>query len=211
MSLYNHRLVFRPVLGGVEIFNERVGEVGTLGFVGRFSQGDPNRWIVSCYHVLVGASNRTPVGGEEILQPSDGAAIAAVDAGRADANLDCAAAKVVSGVDATGSILGIGGPADPADPALGMRLVKSGASTGITEGVVVGIAGDDVTIAIVGGFDPNYELSGPGDSGSLWVERGTRRAVALHTRELPGGTRRCSAKRIVPVLNALDLAIVTGP
>jgi endonuclease G len=211
MSLYNHRLVYRPLLGGVEIFNERVDEVGTLGFVARSSRSDPARWIVSCYHVLVGPPTRSPGPGEAVLQPSDGTVIAAVDEGRADADLDCAAAKVAGGVDAVGSILGIGSPADPADPAVGMRLIKSGASTGVTEGVIVGIAGDDVTIATACGFDPNYDLSQPGDSGSLWVERATLRAVALHVRGLSGGAKRCSAKGIVPVLEALNLEIVNGP
>lgn len=207
MSLYNHRLLYRPLRGGVEIYNEQVVEVGTLGFIAQLPQGGLERWIVSCHHILVGPSNRTAVDGEEILQPSDGNAVAAVDATRVDANLDCAAAKVLNGITTTGEILGIDTLGDPTDPVVGMRLLKSGATTGITEGVVEAVVGDDVTIVIPSGFDPNYDLSQPGDSGSLWLARDSLQPVAMHVRGFTGSTKKCSAKCILSVLAALNLAI----
>ena len=211
MSLYNHRLTYRPLRGGLEIYNAVVDEVGTLGFIAQSPRGGPERWLVSCYHVLVGSPNTLPGEGETILQPSAVAdAVAVIDPMHMDAGLDCAAAKVLYGITATAEILGIGCPGVPIDPVPGMRLLKSGATTGVTEGVVETVAGDDVTIAIPDGFDPNYELSGPGDSGSLWLARDTLQPVALHIRGMTGATRRCSAKRIVAVLAALDLVLVNG-
>src|SRR5437870_1846913 len=80
MALFNHRLAYRPLRGGVEIYNPSVNELGTLGFIAADAQGGAGLWIVSCYHVLVGGPGRAPVAGEDVFQPSDGTAVAGVDA-----------------------------------------------------------------------------------------------------------------------------------
>jgi hypothetical protein len=58
MSLYNHQLTFRPLLGGIEIYVPRVDEVGTLGFVARDQEANEDWWLVSCYHVV---QTNTPI------------------------------------------------------------------------------------------------------------------------------------------------------
>ncbi|WP_456853707.1 hypothetical protein [Bradyrhizobium sp. USDA 4501] len=80
-------------------------------------------------------------------------------------------------------------------PALGMSLIKSGAVSGISQALVDGVAGT-YRIDYTGFGDgpewmqgfrlvpdkatPATALSLEGDSGSLWVEQSTSRAVGLH-------------------------------
>jgi hypothetical protein len=209
MPLYNHKLSYRPLRGGVEIYNPVVDEVGTLGFIAQAREGGPGRWIVSCHHVLVGAPGRLPGGDEPVCQPAKASKpVATLDLARLNAALDCAAARVMDGVEAVGEILGVGRLGAPVEPAVGMRILKSGIATGVTEGVIGAVAGTDVVIGIPCGFDANYELSLAGDSGALWVERETRRPVALHRREIPGVEHTCSATALTAVLGALELRLI---
>ena len=208
MSLYNHQLTFRPLLGGVEIYVPRVNEVGTLGFLARDGADGDQRWLVSCYHVLVGGPGSAPVLAEGVLQPAAAPLPAAfVDALRCDPVLDCAAAKIAGGVGVTCEILGVGPIGVPADALVGMRVIKSGAATGITEGVILEIQGDDVIIGIPEGFDPNYDLSRAGDSGALWLSREDFSPVALHISEMGGPQKRVKARRILSILAALRFRV----
>jgi hypothetical protein len=208
-TLYNHRRPFRPLRGGVEIFNPRVDEAGTLSFIAQDAGGGPERWLVSCYHVLVGGPGTQPIEGEPVFQPSDGTEPAALtDAARAHVFLDCAAAKLAPGVAGIGEILGIGRLAFPANPEPGMRVIKSGAATGVTEGLIESVEGDDVVIAHAPDFDPNYELSLPGDSGSLWLRREDHAPVAMHLSEAGGPLPRVAARRILAVLEGMGLQML---
>jgi hypothetical protein len=53
--------------------------------------------------------------------------------------------------------------------------------TGVTEGVIRGVAGDAVTADAPADFPSGYDLSSYGDSGAVRVERDARRRVARHT------------------------------
>lgn len=208
MSLYNHQLAYRPLLGGVEIYVPRVDEVGTLGFLAQDLGGGDQRWMVSCYHVLVGGPGAVPPASEGVFQPASAVLPAAhVDALRTDVALDCAAAKIVAGVSITGEILGIGAIGIPLDPEIGMRVIKSGAATGVMEGMVEGVNENDVIIGLPSGFDPDYDLSLPGDSGAVWVSQQEHSPVALHIRGVPGARKTVMAKRLVPILVALRLSV----
>ena len=204
MSLYNHRLPFRPLLGGVEILNPRVNEVGTLGFIAQDSEANNQLWLVSCYHVLVGGPTIVAIDREGVLQPSSEATpVAFVDANRADASLDCAASRIDPTVAGSGSVLGLGLISSPVSPRVGFRVIKSGASTGVTEGVIEEVNDDEVVIGHPQGFDLNYDLSLPGDSGSLWLRRDDLAPVALHLSELSDARKRVKARCILPILESL--------
>jgi hypothetical protein len=208
MALYNHQLTFRPLSGGIEIYVPRVDEVGTLGFLARDEAANEDWWLVSCYHVLVGGPSTVPVPDEGVLQPASAASPAAfVDALRAESSLDCATARIRPPMPVTPAILGIGIIGVPAEPEIGMRVIKSGAASGVTEGIIEEISGNDVIIAGPPGFDANYELSLPGDSGSIWLSQKDHSPVALHIRKGEGPRKTAAAKRIIPILQTLRLRI----
>ena len=89
-------------------------------------------------------------------------------------------------------------------------VMKSGLMTGVTEGRISAINGNRVTISPKRGFPDKYNLSGAGDSGSLWIEQTTRRAVALHIQgNRPGGPEEAMGVPIHLVLNTLWLVLPT--
>jgi hypothetical protein len=209
MSLHNHSLKFRPLRAGVEIFNPRLNEVGTLGCIGHDVGGGAERWLISCYHVLVGGANVVAINGEPIFQPSaDPEIVASIDSTKCDPILDCAAAKLSAGIGSNAEVLGIGTPGIPMRPRIADRVIKSGATTGVTEGIIEQIIGDDILIAIMGSFDPDYDLSRPGDSGSLWLRSDGLAPVALHMREAGDPQKRVKATCILPILASLQLKLI---
>lgn len=205
MSIRNRNLPYRPLIAGVAIFNPVVNKLGTLGMI---HLHDGKRWIVSCYHVLCRADFSPFEQPEPIFQPFPGIAAAPVaftDPQRASSELDCAAAFVVEDLRAFPVILELGFVGPPTEPAVGMRVLKSGITTGVTEGEITNIDGDRLEIGVPQDFPTGYDLSDPGDSGALWVERDTRRAVALHTGGNDTGTEKAFGVRLQTVLEALDL------
>ncbi len=143
----NHILAYSALRGGIAIHNPLSdpnvpgGAYGTLGFIGTSDGSD--RWGVSCYHVLC---RKNGILGDDTIEPIyhpvsqlRPAPVAVVSGKRASATLDCAAARVNDGVASHGQILGIGRLAAVSNPQLGKRVVKAGAETGVTEGVIVNI------------------------------------------------------------------------
>jgi hypothetical protein len=201
----NANLVHRPLRAGCAIINPVVNEIGTLGFVATSDGND--RWIVSCYHVLCRSDLSPPADGEHIFQPVDDNEnwVANASIERSDQVLDCAAALVIPDVSCTGEILGLPRLSGTAEPEVGMRVMKSGCITGITEGVITAVARNIVTIAVVATFPPTSQLSEPGDSGSLWVDRRGLNAVALHRTGSAFGETLATAVRISVVIETLRL------
>lgn len=196
----NHDLAYRPLRAGTSILNARVNEPGTLGLIAQDAAGAA--WIVSCYHVLCDVNLGAYVQDDPIYQPAavvNGNQIAVTSKTMADAGLDCAAAKVMAGIQVSNSILEIGPVTGVVAATAGMRVVKSGGVSGITEGVVANVAGQMVTIRIDASFSQQYVLSEPGDSGALWVEQTTQRAVALHR-----GLQTAREAAAVPVQLVMD-------
>lgn len=204
MALANHLHPFRPLVAGAGILNPVSGFPGTLGFLAVHA-ASLQQYLVSARHVLIGAAS---VDGEPVFQsrPADGA-VAAVELARSDVGLDCAAAALAPGVGADDGVLGIGRVGPPLVPVVGMRVLKSGMSTGVTEGVVGSVQNQTVRIDLPPGFPATYQLSGPGDSGALWVERDTRRAVALHHGVLGLTGQSAAAVDVAAVLLALNLVL----
>lgn len=206
----NHLTTFDVLRGGVAISNPLVNEPGTLGFI---ATGDGlDRWLVSCYHVLC-----RPLGSP--LQPNhDEAIIYHFDqripappiayVKRADQALDCAAALTT--FPATDRILGIGRitPA-PIAPEVGMRVLKSGIATGVTEGIISAIDFGGAIRIESPDMRTDYSLCSPGDSGALYVDAATLRPVALHTGGVPADAFRVAvATPIDLVLQSLQLRIL---
>jgi hypothetical protein len=163
-------------------------------------------WIVSAYHVLCNASLIAYISDEAVYQPAAVAPenrVATTRAARANADLDCAAAQLDAGITGLNYQLGIGPAATPIEPEVGMRVVKSGAASGVTEGIVIAVSGSDVVVQIDPSYPTDFVLSLPGDSGAVWLEQQSRSPVGLHSgRQSP---RRAAAVSLPAVLAALRL------
>jgi hypothetical protein len=202
----------RPVVGGISISPLNEFFVGTLGcFLRRVSAGTEQIFALSNNHVLVD-TNRLPIGtpivqpGPEIEPTQPGDVFAALSAfipiqfpntrlqpvtNRFDAAIAVVANRTLI---ETGRMFGINNYTPRLATALpGMRVIKSGRTTGVTTGIVRAVNVDRVqinygtrtapriatfndTIEIVGDAGP---FSAPGDSGSVILNRGTGQPVAL--------------------------------
>jgi hypothetical protein len=200
----NADLPYRPLLCGVSLLNPRIGEPGTLGYLGRDTTG--NSWLISAYHVLCNSDLSPYTADEAIFQPAANFPpyqIAFTRSSKSSVELDCAAGLLIPGITCINSQLGLGSVNAPTAPVLGMRVAKAGAVTGVTEGFITQIIGDDLRIESDPDFDANYLLSDVGDSGSLWVEQETCSPVGLHRGH--SSPRRADASSILAVLAVLGL------
>lgn len=202
----------RPIVGGLSIAPLNEFFVGTLGcFLRRVTAGAEQFFALSNNHVMAD-TNRLPIG-TSIVQP--GPEVAPTNPGDIFAALSAfvpiqfpasrltpvvnrfdAAIAVVSDLSLIhrGQMFGIGNYTPQlAAPVPGMRVIKSGRTTGVTTGVVMATGVNSVqvnygtptspriatfndTIEIVGDSGP---FSAPGDSGSVILERSSGRPVAL--------------------------------
>jgi hypothetical protein len=207
-GIFNHTLMYEPLRGGVAVQNPVVGNYGTCGCIATSDGAD--RWIVSCYHVLCRLNGDMPQGAEEpIFYPLDLSRLnplAMASMQRANRAMDWAAALVLG--PALGEILGIGRLSPPAAPILGMRVIKSGAETGVTEGRILRVTQSEVEIGPPG-ILPQYQLSEGGDSGAVWVDAATLAPVALHFKGSDWGTpERAFARPLQMVLDDLGLTLI---
>ncbi|HEX2030985.1 MAG TPA: hypothetical protein VHL78_06260 [Actinomycetota bacterium] len=187
-----------PLIGGVSVGNPRI-TAGTLGAI-VWDRTDCSVSLLSNWHVLVG--DPAAVAGEAIWQPGkyDGGtaadSVATLTRFRLDADMDAALAKLNGTRGYTRDLVGldfqIGGVENPV---LGMNVIKSGRTTGVTKGVIDGVSFSG-TISYDHGPNTfhgqihivprppwpsvNYELSKGGDSGSVWINEATKKAVGLH-------------------------------
>lgn len=188
-----------PLIGGVSCGNPR-STAGTLGAI-VYDRETCDAMILSNWHVLV-AEVEAAVG-EEIWQPgrvdggSSARTVAHLTRHRLDRHMDAAVATLDGSRPHERDLLGLGPITGTVAPELGMEVAKSGRTTAITEGVIDGIAAT-VRIDYGGGagvktFDDqihivprppwpqvDYEVSQGGDSGSVWINQNTNKAVGLH-------------------------------
>jgi hypothetical protein len=208
MSIPNHNLAYRPLRAGTSLFNPLVNKSGTLGLIATSDGQD--RWIVSCYHVLCRMGGTPFPGDEPIFQPDDGSAsIATNSTAHADPVMDCAAAKVHSGIECSSEILGMPKIVGIEDPKAEMRVLKSGRMTGITEGVIREVTDQRITIETIDGFPETYSLSEEGDSGAVWVSTSSLKVIGLHTSGTTVGERLAYGVRISEVMENLGLTLAT--
>jgi hypothetical protein len=190
-----------PLQPGLSVGNVENGETGSAGLFATIA-GQPGTYLLSNWHVLAGSLAAKK--GDRICQPGPS------DVGNHPARVVAQLSKwtdLATGIDAAiafvdsayatssrlfGSTVDL---ADFEDPKPGMKLVKAGAFSGFTHGIVDGIDGTfEMDYARFGDEkrwmdgirlrrDPAFsetEISISGDSGSIWVNPDTGRAVALH-------------------------------
>jgi hypothetical protein len=184
---------------GISVGNRKQGTTGTLGAIVR-DVVTQNLCVLSNWHVLCGGPEAAPE--DEIAQPGPmdfhgGRTIARLERWlRLSEQFDAAIARLAPNIQFGEELFGTTvRPIATTAPTLGMHLVKSGAVSQVTYGVVDGIAGSyrldytgfGGTPQWMDGFRlipdperPGRALSLEGDSGSLWVDPVGGRAVGLH-------------------------------
>jgi len=206
MPARNHQKGFRPLRPGIYIYNPATGGAGTLGALATSDGAD--LWLISCYHVLGRADKSALTDGEAVFQPSPPNIVARTSAQRANALLDCAAAKCIDGITGVNEILEIGNIAAPVDPKKGMRVIKSGTESGITEGVIRDVSEKFFSVEAPPDFPLDYSITEIGDSGALWVERESGSAVGLNLGLAGVGQPFAHAAAINEVLATLKLNLL---
>jgi endonuclease G len=219
-----------PLIGGVSVGNPRI-TAGTLGAI-VWDRTDGTVCVLSNWHVLCGSRACAP--GETIYQPAvyDGGTaadkVAELKRWRLDRDADAALAELACARGYSRDILGL----NPImgiqeNPTLGMGVTKSGRTTGVTEGIIDGVS-LSVTIDYGGGTvqtfhdqihivpgppwpSVDYEVSMGGDSGSVWIDQATNKAVGLHfageTDPSPT-SEHAVANRMVKVAELLNFSFI---
>jgi hypothetical protein len=191
----------RVIQPGVSVGNLKQQTTGTLGaIVSDLTTQD--RYILSNWHVLCGGPEAAV--GDMISQPgpmdlgsNPAKEVAKLERWlRLSEQFDAALGRLADGIELSDQLFDTAiRPTATTAPALGMLVIKSGAVSGITQALVDGVFGSyriDYTgfgdgPEWMAGFrlvpdmaTPTTALSLEGDSGSLWVEQSTGRAVGLH-------------------------------
>lgn len=202
----HRRARHNPVIGGVETRNVNIGGVGTLGAV-VFDSTTNQPMALSNHHVYVG-NRANGATGEQVNQPGT---ITNADATgtvtRSNKALDCAVASLNNNRQVSTSIMDFpGGIKGVIEPAIGMRVTKSGRTTGTTRGIVEGVSTNEFTVVPLPG--QWQELSSGGDSGSIWLEEMSHAGVGLHyggETSTSEADERAWAKRITRVAKRLNI------
>lgn len=208
MAPQNHSEHYRPLRGGIVVVAATRQHFGTLGMVATHNGID--RWGLTCGHVLGPVGGPVPQG-DFVFQPDNTAAsfrVGATVAAKSNQTLDCAAFLIDAAITTSKEILGIGTPSALITPVAGMRVIKSGRSTEITEGVINTITGAVMEIKVHPDFPAAYDLSDPGDSGAVWFEMSSRSPVGLHRAGTTTGPSFATAVNISAVLASLGLSML---
>lgn len=187
----NHRLRFNPLLGGISIGNSVLGGSGTLG-VSVFDNVLGEDMMLSNWHVLCGRV--TCASGEPVIQPGSGGGdvagpvVGTLYRAAITNQVDGAIARLSGDRFLLKELFGWGPVSSVAVPALGMRVRKSGRTTGITSGVITDIDAD-IDFTYPDGvhrslqhqvmIENGTQVSRPGDSGSIWIDD-SNNAVGLN-------------------------------
>lgn len=211
-----------PLRGGISISDLFHNAAGTLGALVR-DRDSGAAMILSNWHVLVVEWTARP--GQRLCQPGRldggvfGDVVAQLTRHAMSANLDAAVAKLTGSRALINDQLGLGAVTGTGRAQLGMRVTKSGRTTGVTRGVVTGV--DGIARLNYGGLlreirhvvaieprTPAEPVSDRGDSGSLWLDAQTKQAIGLHFAgsDMP---ERGLALDLQSVLDALNVDIVT--
>lgn len=203
--------------GGISISNFDSFGYGTLGAIVRDNlDGAP--MVLSNWHVL--AQTWLAEKGLSICQPAiaDWGSyydiIANLERDAMGAGIDAAVAKLNPFRKTGNEQLGLGEITSIVKPEIGMRVVKSGRGSGITHGVVSGIHGESIQefaglrkhmrhIIHITQDEPRTEVSRAGDSGAIWLEQHTNKAVALHFAgsDMPEFALAFSISEVLQALN----------
>jgi len=191
-SVIDRKVHCVPIVPGISVANKKE-TAGTIGCI-VFDRTNGTPYILSNWHVLHGAHGYI---GDLIVQPGP------YDDNRTDINNvgklirsyigvagDCALASIEDR-SFEQEVLDLGVNVEQfADPELGDKVIKSGRTTGVTEGVVTRIHtivrlnyGDQIGEKEIGCFEigvdddhppENGEISEGGDSGSVWLFKNSK-------------------------------------
>ena len=203
----NHARTYRPLIGGVGITSEGGSGAGTLGLI---AYDDSGAWIVSNYHVLCRTDLSPFANGEGVYQcfiQAGDTPVARLVTGKASTALDCAAARIEPTIGAMSSILEVGSVTEYDDPMVGRPVIKSGLASGVTEGIITDVTGDRVRIETSPQFPSRYDLSNIGDSGAVWIDAESRKALVLHNRTQDGQVEAAYGFAMPSVVDALQLRL----
>jgi endonuclease G len=211
-----------PMCGGISISDAAQYTYGTLGGL-VFDRATGAPMILSNWHVLVGDWSQRP--GLAIFQPGrlDGGmytdTVARYLRDAMAANLDAAVATVGNMRHLINNQVDLGPVHGSTTAEIGMDVVKSGRASGVTYGRVTGIegsqrmryAGVERLIRKCVTIEPREDgaqVSTGGDSGSLWLDADSRRAVGLHFAgsDVP---ERALAIDLETVLDVLQVQLAT--
>lgn len=211
-----------PLRGGLSISDENHYAAGTLGglVIDRMTGAE---MILSNWHVLV--ADWGARAGQLIYQPGrlDGGTsldtVATLTRDAMAVNLDAAVARLNGGRRLVNDQLDLEPVAGIGWAELGMQVVKSGRTSGVTYGRVTAIEGIakmrygflERIIRHVVTIEPRLDfetVSAAGDSGSWWLEQDTRRAIGLHFAG-SNAPERGLALDMPAVLDALNVDLVT--
>ncbi|MFQ3683142.1 hypothetical protein [Roseiflexus sp.] len=210
-----------PMRGGISVSVAREYSAGTLGGLVR-DRATGELMILSNWHVL--AAERWVASGLPVCQPGrlDGGmpydVVATMTRHSMRQNIDAAVATLTGDRTLINDQLDIGPVSGVALPRLGMRVIKSGRTTRVTEGIVTGVEGQArlwygsmqrtiqhvMTIVPVPG---KHEVSAGGDSGSWWLDAETHAAIGLHFAG-SDAPEQALAIDMQAVLDALNIDIV---
>jgi hypothetical protein len=221
----NPRTKMRPAHTGCSIgFQDPANQFVMAGTFGAVVKDNGATYILSNNHVLAD-ENRLALGAA-IFQPGllDGGSVATdqvaaltrfvtLDPSKPN-SVDCAVARVTQNSIVNNAVLHIGAPKGSADATIDMNVHKFGRTTGYTVGKVASID-TDVTVGYETGdytFSAQVIVTGnngqsfsdAGDSGSLILQRGTNKAVALL---FAGSKSHTIANHIGDVLSALKVKL----
>jgi hypothetical protein len=185
--------LFNPVQGGISISNALENGYATLGG-GVFDRKTGREMILSNWHVLAGWYAQR---GLAIYQPGrwhgghSNHTVAHLERHALDQKIDAAVAELANTRQLINDQLGLGPVTGVGNPAVGMRVTKSGCGSGVTKGIITGIGGskahyyDGIPRVIshkvhIAQVPEGGQVSRKGDSGAWWLEAGTNKAVALH-------------------------------
>jgi hypothetical protein len=209
-----------PLIGGISIGPKRsIGGfvyVGTLGVIVKDRPSNRN-YMLSNWHVM--AVNDSARRGDVIVQPSRVDGSGSNDAGTLERfvinqNVDCAIANI-SGRGATPyNIKQIGNTSGFNLANINMRVQKRGRTTGLKEGKITDVSATvDVNYgSVVRRFrnqiiiTSSTVFSQGGDSGSVIVEKSSKKIVGLLFAGSSTGTRTI-ANKIQNVISALNLTV----
>lgn len=207
-----------PMQGGISVSDYKRNIAGTLGGL-VVDRETGEQMLLSNFHVLAGVWDAQP--GWAIYQPGrgDGGSgehtVATLARHAMEVNFDAAVAKLTGDRELLNTQYELTPPVNGVAWAqLGMEVVKSGRTSGVTRGRVIGVEGslkltyDNVSRIIrnVMEIEPRQGsvASEPGDSGSFWLDEKTMSAIGLHFAgsDYP---ERALAMDMQPVLDALKV------
>ena len=212
LELVNRNAHIDPLIGGLTIGNTRgTAGIGTLGAI-VLDQNTLQPLALSNHHVMIIEPAQA---GDVIAQPMTANAADVIGRlSRWNKSLDCAVCLVTNRTWETGLADLPNGPIGQAFVRIGMRVTKSGRTSGVTRGIVDGtLAGGFTIIPDAMNPNPGGEVSSPGDSGSVWIDSATSAAVGLHyageTDPAPD-KERAWAKSMTEVTQKLGVIVFDG-